>query len=212
MAKKVYVGVNNVAKNVKSIYVGVNGVARRVTKIYVGDANGKARLCYQYAQPVITYKWNRYALAINNDPSVVKYTIGTNNSSNIYDITFTRNTAHSPTNCNWYDAGSYGIDEVCEGIDSNGTIIFNDAPEDEDIQRNSPARTERTDCYFYYYPDNQYYYVSLTASDSGGYSYGNVYHMVKPSGSATAVTSTDPNAYPQNGQSGKYWYTYVGTV
>ena len=53
MAKKVYVGASNIAKNVKSIYVGVNNVARRVTKIYVGDSNGKARLCYQYSAPPI---------------------------------------------------------------------------------------------------------------------------------------------------------------
>lgn len=59
MAKKVYVGVNNVAKNVKSIYVGVNGVARKVIKVYVGDANGKARLCYQAAPvgPTVSGTW-----------------------------------------------------------------------------------------------------------------------------------------------------------
>lgn len=36
MAKKVYVGVNNVAKQVKKIYIGVDGVARKVKKAYVG--------------------------------------------------------------------------------------------------------------------------------------------------------------------------------
>lgn len=59
MAKKVYVGVSNKARNVKAIYVGVNGVARKVTKVYVGDANGKARLCYQAAPvgPTVSGTW-----------------------------------------------------------------------------------------------------------------------------------------------------------
>ena len=42
MAKKAYVGVNGVARNVSKIYVGVNGVARKVVKGYVG-VNGVAQ-------------------------------------------------------------------------------------------------------------------------------------------------------------------------
>ena len=45
MSKKVYVGVNNVARNIKTMYVGVNGVARKVKKAYVG-VNGIARTFY----------------------------------------------------------------------------------------------------------------------------------------------------------------------
>jgi hypothetical protein len=42
------IGVNNVARNVKSAYVGdSNGKARKIKKVYVGDANGKARLVWQ---------------------------------------------------------------------------------------------------------------------------------------------------------------------
>ena len=40
---KMYVGVSNVAKNVKTIYVGVNGVAHKVVKGYVG-VNGVAHV------------------------------------------------------------------------------------------------------------------------------------------------------------------------
>ena len=43
MAKKAYVGVNDVARTVKTIYVGVNGVARKVIKGYVG-VNGVAQV------------------------------------------------------------------------------------------------------------------------------------------------------------------------
>ena len=42
MAKKAYVGVSNVAQEIKKIYVGVNGVARNVVKGYVG-VNGVAQ-------------------------------------------------------------------------------------------------------------------------------------------------------------------------
>lgn len=46
MAKKTYVGVNNIARNVSKMYVGVNGVARKVKKAYVG-VNGVARLVFR---------------------------------------------------------------------------------------------------------------------------------------------------------------------
>ena len=46
MAKKTYVGVNNIARNVNKMYVGVNEVARRVKKAYVG-VNGVAKLVFR---------------------------------------------------------------------------------------------------------------------------------------------------------------------
>ena len=46
MAKKLYIGNGNIARNVKSIYVGVNGVARKVKKGYIG-VNGIARQFYE---------------------------------------------------------------------------------------------------------------------------------------------------------------------
>ena len=42
MAKKAYVGVSNVARNISKMYVGVSGVARKITKAYVG-VNGVAQ-------------------------------------------------------------------------------------------------------------------------------------------------------------------------
>ena len=36
MAKKMYVGVNGVARKITSAYVGVNNIARKITKGYVG--------------------------------------------------------------------------------------------------------------------------------------------------------------------------------
>lgn len=46
MAKKTYIGINGVAKNVTKLYVGVNDQAKKVLKGYVGDSNGQARLFY----------------------------------------------------------------------------------------------------------------------------------------------------------------------
>lgn len=45
MAKKTYIGVNGVARNVKNIYIGVNGVAREVKAGWIG-VNGVARQFY----------------------------------------------------------------------------------------------------------------------------------------------------------------------
>ena len=45
MATRVYVGVNNIARQVRKIYIGVNNVAKRVRKGYIGVA-GVARLFF----------------------------------------------------------------------------------------------------------------------------------------------------------------------
>lgn len=45
MAKKAYIGVDNVAHKIKKAYVGVDGVARRIKKAYIG-IGGVARPCY----------------------------------------------------------------------------------------------------------------------------------------------------------------------
>ena len=55
MAKKMYVGVSDVARNVSKMYVGVNGVARKVNKVYVG-VNNVARECYSAGLKIVT--WN----------------------------------------------------------------------------------------------------------------------------------------------------------
>ena len=46
MAKKMYIGVNDVARKVKKGYIGVNGVARKVKKGYIG-VNGVARCFFK---------------------------------------------------------------------------------------------------------------------------------------------------------------------
>jgi hypothetical protein len=43
MTRAAYIGIDNLARNVKEIYVGVEGIARRVICGYVGDENNIAR-------------------------------------------------------------------------------------------------------------------------------------------------------------------------
>lgn len=53
MAKKVYIGVNNVARKVKKMYVGVNGVARRAKSGHIG-VDGVARKFFAGGTPLST--------------------------------------------------------------------------------------------------------------------------------------------------------------
>lgn len=53
MAKKAYVGVNGIGKNVKKIYVGVNGVPKKVVKGYVG-VNGVPKVFWDGGSPAPT--------------------------------------------------------------------------------------------------------------------------------------------------------------
>ncbi len=47
MATGVYIGDSSgKSRKVKKIYVGIDRAARQIKKAYVGDTNGKARLCY----------------------------------------------------------------------------------------------------------------------------------------------------------------------
>lgn len=57
MAKKLYVGVNGIARQVNNIYVGVNGVARKVIKGYIG-VGGVARLFYELIAGGTTTLWS----------------------------------------------------------------------------------------------------------------------------------------------------------
>lgn len=57
MAKKTYIGVNGVAKNVKNVYIGINGVAKKVKKIYIG-VNGVAKECYSSAVLPTIVSWS----------------------------------------------------------------------------------------------------------------------------------------------------------
>lgn len=57
MSKKIYIGENDIARNVSKMYVGVNGVSRKVNKAYVG-INGVAREFYSETPSPTIVSWN----------------------------------------------------------------------------------------------------------------------------------------------------------
>lgn len=73
MGKKVYIGVNNIPKNVTKIYVGVNGVARKVIKGYVG-VNGVARVFWDGGGSIIGF-WFYYSTIIEKIIDGKRYTV-----------------------------------------------------------------------------------------------------------------------------------------
>jgi hypothetical protein len=68
MAKKVYVGVGDKARNVTKIYVGVNGVAKKVIAGYIG-VSGVAKLFFgtSVASGLIKYTGTIQELSTNRD-------------------------------------------------------------------------------------------------------------------------------------------------
>lgn len=71
---KMYVGVNNIPKNVNKIYVGVNGVARKVVKGYVG-VNGVAKVFWGGSSLVENF-WFFYKTANDDTLVTVISTVG----------------------------------------------------------------------------------------------------------------------------------------
>ena len=102
MAKKAYIGVNNVARRIKKMYVGVNGVARRIKKAYIG-IGGVARqffglegiYCYGTATNLSVA---RYCLAATTVGSYAlfgggSYTNISHATVDVYNSSLTRSTA-----------------------------------------------------------------------------------------------------------------------
>lgn len=58
---KIYAGVSNTAREIKSIYAGVNGVAKSISKVYAG-VNGVAELIWQNAILPSAYQQVEYLL------------------------------------------------------------------------------------------------------------------------------------------------------
>lgn len=72
MAKKVYIGVDNVPRKVKKVYAGVDGVARKVKKGYIG-VNGVARLFWQSGKPLSEYPHGSIVYLNENGSPVAFY-------------------------------------------------------------------------------------------------------------------------------------------
>lgn len=155
MAKKTYVGVNNIAQNVSKMYVGVNGVARRVKNAYVG-VNGVARLVYENAnvyishmfasmvgQPFKIYNGGTLVLDATFPSEDVPYgwqceqtgTYTLKTSDNTCETQFTVSNLNGVTNVYWYAtpyrktfaaATDAEIDEMIESADKTGLNLYDD--------------------------------------------------------------------------------------
>lgn len=205
MARKVYIGNNNVARNVKKIYVGVNGVARKVKKGYIGDSSGKARLFYAAE----TYKWNRYNIKTTYKWN--RYTIETYKSGHVSyggggsrviqwngtvwffdrvpDFENGRwNTEHGSGSWNGVDPGDWvSIGTISSSL--GGTLYLASQRVEREWVDGELIST------FYY---SQTARLITSETDSPGSLVGE-------------VTSTSSGTYPSNGVSGSYWYVSNGS-
>lgn len=189
MAHEVYVGIESgLSRNIDKIYVGDNsGISRKVRRGYVGDSEGKARLFY-----ASIYVWNRYSV---NYRYVYGYTVE----------------SHSE-----YRLGTETV--ICYIITLNN---YNRYTGDWNNQRRtdiSPSivgkwiLTERN--------GSSAYYITRVPYESGGYNarYTKTARMrqldTQEASQGTyidQVESENPSAYPNNGQSGNYWYVLQTT-
>lgn len=52
MARKLYIGVDGIARRVTKMYIGISGAARRIKKAYVGASGNWARVCFYYSSSI----------------------------------------------------------------------------------------------------------------------------------------------------------------
>lgn len=178
MAKNLYVGNGNIARNVKTIYIGVNGVARKVTKGYIG-VGGVARQFW----PSIQYKWNRYSIAWGTTSYTAK------------EVYFGGNRAYGdrrnspPTITDGlFDVGGMDLSSITTAtervINAARTICC--------------TRTDYSDGYFRLSSGTLSVYRETMT----------VYTPVETQGELIdTVTASSPDAYPSNGRhTDGYWY------
>lgn len=74
MAKKAYVGINDVARNISKMYVGVNGIARKVIKGYIG-VNGIAKQFWGDSSSSNDGFWFNYSTVAEKVMQGKRYTV-----------------------------------------------------------------------------------------------------------------------------------------
>lgn len=141
MAKKAYIGVNNVARKIKKGYVGVNGVARKIKKAYVG-IGGVARPCWSggelaYYGTITELSYARRSLAATTVGDYALFAGGYGSSGtayqvSVYNASLVRSLAESlPTGTDGYYAedlaattiGNYAL--FAGGYDTDGEDMKN---------------------------------------------------------------------------------------
>lgn len=108
MATGIYIGVNGVARKVKTGYVGISGVARKIKKGYIG-VNGVARLFYSAedrlkASGYVSTGTNRTSSDGRPEPYIGKY--ASFNHGRVINSSLTITNLSSTTASNTYMRGN----------------------------------------------------------------------------------------------------------
>ena len=196
MSKNFYIGNGNIAREGQDIYVGINGVARKVKSGYVG-VNGVAR---KFWPSVVYYYWNVYN---------INYTQTITRESNI-TIPFSSSPISVYT---WRDYeiinGRYDLTNAKRtgnGLSNQSGYHRTDGGFIVGSWRNDTGYSSPTGWYW------ENYTLSQTSGSWVYILYCDKYDLVAKQGSyVRRVTSTNQNAYSQNGVQGDYWYVYQGT-
>ena len=214
MARKVYIGNNNVARNVKKIYVGVNGVARKVKKGYIGDSSGKARLFFSGAtrwnryniKTSTVYVWNQYTLI---QEAQYDYYEKDNNISGTITLRGTQNIYRWPEfnkRTGYYENGRarsvydcYRNEDLLTWSTTSPTSKTQYQFSRIDRLWDDTAASDEADRYELWY--SQYWTIEQEF-DRYVYSQGSYIGQ---------VTSASSDTYPDDDYTGNYWYVSNGT-
>lgn len=111
MAKKTYIGVNGVSRQVKNIYIGVNNIARKVKKAYIGIANiarqffGGGELSYYGTATALSDAVFSLSGANNNNYACFyqgsNISNSLNNYINLYNTSLTQSLVETPSYYNY---------------------------------------------------------------------------------------------------------------
>lgn len=215
MARKVYIGNNAVAKNVKKIYIGVNGVARKVKKGYVGDSSGIARLFFSGATVWNRYQVNTTTLYVWNQYNLIQeaqydYYEKDNNQSGTVTLRGTQYIYRWPE---FNDRTGYYEDGRAETVYDcycNENLLTWSTTSSRSKTQYQFSRIDRLwddiadsaedDRYELWY--SQYWTIEQEF-DRYVYSQGSYIGQ---------VTSSDSSAYPNDDYKGNYWYVSNGTT
>lgn len=194
MSRKVYVGTGS-SKKVKNIYVGISGASRRVKSAYVGVGSSAKKFW------PIQFKWARYSVSTQT-----YYTESRDNGREFYSSTTGGAIPYMP---NAYSSYSFNSSDGSYSLSNIFGIAFR-------------IGTRQYDSYCSY--NGLYHLTSVTCSrtsSSTGQTRHSVSYFGEPMGAIPHTTdicgsfidyvySETRTAYPDNAQSGSYWYVYQG--
>lgn len=210
MARKVYIGNNAVAKNVKKIYIGVNGVARKVKKGYVGDSSGIARLFFSGATVWNRYQVNTTTLYVWNQYNLMTIMKKDNNQSGTVTLRGTQYIYRWPEfndRTGYYEDGR--AETVYDCYRNENLLTWSTTSSRSKTQYqfsridrlwDDNADSAEDDRYELWY--SQYWTIEQEF-DRYVYSQGSYIGQ---------VTSSDSSAYPNDDYKGNYWYVSNGTT